>query len=97
LLPETASWIRRYVRSQSRIRNLEFNVHRLRHTFATRWLERDGSLESLKEILGHSTIKLTERYGRLRPWAVEAEARRVGRNNSAIPGTVLGTVPEAAR
>jgi hypothetical protein len=33
-----------------------------------------GSLEGLQRILGHSTIKLTECYGRLRPHVVAAEA-----------------------
>lgn len=88
-LPETASWIRRYVRGRSRLRSLAetFHVHTLRHTFASRWLERGGTIETLQKVLGHSTVTLTERYGRLRPWAVAAEARRV-----ADAGTVVGTV-----
>ena len=94
-LPETASWIRRYVRRQSRIKGLEFNVHRLRHTFACRYLEGGGSIEMLQRFLGHSTVKLTERYGRLRPWAVAAEVRRLQRN-AAESGTQSGTVPKAA-
>jgi integrase len=71
-LTETASWVRRYVRKRSRLKSLAetFHVHALRHTFATRWLERSGSIETLQKVLGHSTVMLTERYGRLRPWAV---------------------------
>ncbi len=38
-----------------------FHVHRLRHTFACRWLERGGGLEALRQILGHSTVRTTER------------------------------------
>ena len=45
-------------------------MHQLRHTFAARYLEAGGTLEVLPRILGHSTIKLTECYGRLRPHAV---------------------------
>lgn len=93
-LPETASWIRRYVRRHARIKGLDFHVHRLRHTFATKWLEQSGTVETLQQVLGHSTVKLTERYGRLRPWAVAAEARRMG-NNAGITGTVGGTVARA--
>lgn len=38
-----------------------------RHTFASHWVINGGSLESLKEILGHSTVQVTERYAHLRP------------------------------
>lgn len=37
-------------------------VHDLRHTFAVRFLEREGHIFDLKEILGHRDIKLTMRY-----------------------------------
>ena len=36
--------------------------HRWRHTFATRYLKRGGDLESLRLILGHSTLKTTQKY-----------------------------------
>ncbi len=84
-LPETASYIRRYVIAHSWVK--DFHVHRLRHTFACRWLDRGGSIEVLQRILGHSTIKLTERYGRLRPHIVTAEVRKIA------AGTVAGSVP----
>jgi integrase len=90
MLGETASFLRRYVRQHSWV--LDFHVHRLRHTFANSWLERGGTKETLQEVLGHSTIRLTERYGRLRPWAVAAEAARI-----AEGGTLGGTVKESAR
>jgi len=102
-LPETASWIRRYVRRKSWVK--EFHVHRLRHSFATSYLERGGSLEVLQRILGHSTVKLTERYGRLRPHAVAAELSRLTRcveepaeasriaNGGTVSGTVRGPKP----
>lgn len=54
-----------------------FHVHQLRHTFACRWLEAGGSLAALQEILGHSSIVTTQRYGRLGEAHVLAEAARI--------------------
>lgn len=56
-----------------------FHVHQLRHSFACLWLERGGSLAALQELLGHSTIVTTQRYGRLGETHVQAEAAKVGR------------------
>lgn len=53
----------------------DFHFHRLRHTFACRFLEGGGSSEALRVILGHSTVRLTERYGRLSDVAVWEETR----------------------
>jgi len=55
----------------------DFRVHRLRHTFACRWLERGGSIEKLRQILGHSTVRMTERYGKVSRRELIEEARRV--------------------
>lgn len=41
--------------------------HDLRHTFASHWMMNNGSLYRLKDILGHSTIKMTEQYAHLTP------------------------------
>ena len=57
----------------------DFHPHRLRHTFATRWLERGGSLATLQLALGHASITTTQRYGRLTDDAVRADADRIGR------------------
>lgn len=36
--------------------------HRWRHTFATKYLKSGGNLKYLSQILGHSDLKITERY-----------------------------------
>ncbi|ACG74890.1 integrase family protein [Anaeromyxobacter sp. K] len=38
-----------------------------RHTFASQWALSGGSIEKLKEILGHYSVVMTERYAHLRP------------------------------
>ncbi|WP_136525723.1 tyrosine-type recombinase/integrase [Geomonas ferrireducens] len=45
----------------------EFVMHSLRHTCATRLLDRGIDLYTVKEWLGHSTIQVTERYAHLNP------------------------------
>ena len=45
----------------------DFRFHDLRHTFASRYVMRGGSLPALQQILGHATLAMTMRYSRLSP------------------------------
>lgn len=45
--------------SECRLDN--FNYHALRHTFATRCVEKGFDIKSLSEILGHSDVTITLR------------------------------------
>jgi integrase len=38
-----------------------------RHTFASQWVLADQPIEKLREIMGHSTVQVTERYAHLNP------------------------------
>ena len=40
----------------------DFTLHCCRHTFATRLLERGVDIRIVQELLGHSNVKVTERY-----------------------------------
>lgn len=42
-------------------------VHDLRHTFASIWVQSGGDLYVLKDILGHKSITITQRYAHLSP------------------------------
>ena len=55
----------------------QFTPHDMRHTFAS-WLVMGGvSLYEVKDLLGHSTIKLTERYAHLAPENLKAAVNRL--------------------
>ena len=50
---------------QTAVRNAgieDFKFHDLRHTFATHFLTRGGDIRVLQEILGHSSVTMTEKY-----------------------------------
>jgi integrase len=68
------------------IKNLGFNdgvtdrrdralFHTCRHTFASWHVQNGTDLYTVKELLGHSTIQLTERYSHLRPDGLKKAAR----------------------
>lgn len=40
----------------------EFRFHDFRHTAATRMLEKGADIRTVQEILGHSSVSVTERY-----------------------------------
>ena len=44
---------------------LDFKFHDLRHTFASHFIMRGGSIKALKEILGHKDVSMTMRYAHL--------------------------------
>jgi integrase len=52
-----------------------FHPHRLRHTFASQWLEKGRSLAALQQVLGHASITTTQQYARLTDEWVLKEVR----------------------
>ena len=57
--------------------------HTLRHSFASNLAESDTSLKAIQEMLGHSSIKETERYAHLRKHHLRASVTRLDRGNVA--------------
>lgn len=62
-----------------------------RHSFASLWVANGGSLETLREMLGHSSVTITERYAHLAPGVYsDADRARIALDNkSEIRHTVL--------
>lgn len=58
------SWVRKEMGYSG---DTEFVMHALRHTTATRLIDKGIDLYTVKEWLGHSTIQITERYAHLNP------------------------------
>jgi integrase len=58
------TWVRKMMGLSG---DTEFVMHALRHTTATRLIDKGIDLYTVKEWLGHSTIQVTERYAHLNP------------------------------
>ena len=54
-------------RKKQRIEGGGWIIHAMRHTFASRLVQCGIDLYTVKELLGHSTITVTERYAHLNP------------------------------
>jgi len=57
----------------------DLHFHDLRHTFASHWMMNGGDLYALKEILGHKSIAMTQRYAHLSPAYKRAMVTRMER------------------
>lgn len=57
-----------------------------RHTFGSQWVANGGSLETLREMLGHSSVTITERYAHLTPGTYsDADRARVAVGQPEAP------------
>lgn len=77
--------------------------HQLRHTFACRYVERGGRLAALQRILGHHSVKVTERYAQLTDESVFEDAARIElpaegtTTGTTGDGTATGTDPQESK
>jgi integrase len=60
--------------------------HRFRHTSAIQYLRNGGNIYTLKQMLGHSTFEMAERYLKLS----EADMQQAARQHSTVSNWGLG-------
>ena len=64
LLP--ANSIRRaFEKARDKVGLADVRAHDLRHTFASRLVQRGAGLTQVKELMGHATIAMVQRYAHL--------------------------------
>ena len=75
--------IRRNMKAASEQAGFEkpIHLHQLRHTFATRLRSKNVELGAIKELLGHKTWAMTERYARCTPEHLQDAIRRLDRSS----------------
>lgn len=67
----------------------DFHFHDLRHTCASWLVQRGAPLADVKEVLGHSTLRMTERYARLAPENTRAAVEKLGRLSQSSHSDVI--------
>lgn len=66
-----------FTRQISKRVGFHFHIHMLRHTYATRLVNLGVTAAVVRELMGHSTIRVTERYFIVRKASMEDAVRRL--------------------
>src|SRR5262249_8734795 len=75
----------------------DFTFHDSRHHFSSWFVMRGGSLQALKEILGHATVNMTMRSAHLAPEHLRAEVAKTERPSPAVSPEKLSEVDVAGK
>jgi integrase len=58
----TSHGLKHWVKKYKKLSKTSFHLHRFRHTFACTLAKNNADIISIKNVMGHSSIKMTERY-----------------------------------
>jgi integrase len=61
-----------------------FQTHQFRHTMSMKLLDEDVPLEIIRRLLGHTSLRMTERYARKRAAELRKELERVARRRKTV-------------
>jgi integrase-like protein len=59
------------------LKRIDLHFHDLRHEYASRLVEKGARLSQVRDLLGHASITITERYDNQRPEALMEAAKRL--------------------
>jgi site-specific recombinase XerD len=77
--------IRRRLRNWGTLCQVTVTPHRLRHPFATRLINRGMALESVRKLLGHTSLDMSQHYARLHDSTVKAHFASAAATLEGIP------------
>ena len=77
--------IRRRLRNWGTLCQVIVTPHRLRHTFATRLINRGMALESVRKLLGHTSLNMSQHYANLYDSTVKAQFASAAASLEGIP------------
>lgn len=60
--PLTDHGLKHWVAKYNRLSGIKFHVHQFRHTFACNLAKKNASVISIKNVLGHASVRMTEHY-----------------------------------
>ena len=75
--PLSPAGLHSIIRRRGQAAEVAVSPHRVRHTFAHRWIVGGGDLESLRRILGHSSLSVTQRYAGLSIEHIKAKHAKI--------------------
>jgi len=74
--PLTAKLVRTRLRRWGQLENVEVSPHRLRHTLATLLINQGMPIETLRKLLGHRSLSVTQQYARLSDPVVQQQFQK---------------------
>ena len=77
--PLSVKAVQKKMERYAKAAEIEASCHSLRHTFASNLLEHGAELIAIKDLLGHASVKASERYARLSNQKVKQEYLRTMR------------------